>query len=57
MKKVTKQKNIKATYDYDMPIQVIADKYNVTFKTSHTTKLGDFFKMNGAPSLAKMLRG
>jgi len=56
MKNKDKQINTEATYSYDMPIRVIADKYKVTFSMPASTKLGDFFKKNGAPSLAKMLR-
>ena len=42
-------------YTYNTKVGVIAKKCNITLDVSPNTKLGDFFKMKGQVSLAKLL--
>ena len=61
-KKATpKRKSAKKTaskrvrYTYDTEVRVVAEKYRIEMDVPLETKMGDFFKMKGFDSLARMM--
>ena len=61
MSKTAKRKHAKSTtsgrvrYTYDTEVRVVAEKYGIELDVPPETKMGDFFKMKGFDSLARMM--
>ena len=43
-------------YTYDTEVRVVAEKYGIELDVPPETKMGDFFKMKGFDSLARIMK-